>query len=110
MIALDRPAVGVTLLFLLSLLLLIEVTTALRLGKPAPSSGLPSFAHRFPEDILAQPAFKVKFDDRTVTNATAQRLLHTPANEVEVGVTDDQLVSLRLARVHHSQRGEASRP
>ncbi|CAO1631519.1 unnamed protein product [Sympodiomycopsis kandeliae] len=49
---------------------------ALRLGKPAPSSGLSSSStQRFPEDLFAQPAFKVSFEQQTVTNETAQLLL-----------------------------------
>lgn len=52
-------------------------SATLRLGKPAPSSSLSSSSsHRFPQDIYAQPAFKVTIDQQaTVDNATVQQLL-----------------------------------
>lgn len=61
---------------LCALTLLAHVVTALRLGKPAPSTGLSSSSsQRFPEDIFAHPAFSVKFVNAVVSNATAERLL-----------------------------------
>ncbi|CAO1631063.1 unnamed protein product [Jaminaea pallidilutea] len=55
----------------------LGATNALRLGKPAPSSGLSSSGtQRFPEDLLAHPAFKIKFDDmKHVSNETATKLI-----------------------------------
>ena len=68
---------------------LVLATTAtaassLRLGKPAPLTGLSSQSQRFPEDVLAQPAYQVRFDDKTISNQTAQHLLAGAAYPVEV--------------------------
>ncbi|CAO1625757.1 unnamed protein product [Parajaminaea phylloscopi] len=65
--------------------------TALRLGKPASSTGLSSSSsQRFPEDIFAHPAFNVKFENTAVSNSTAERLLAARADGGEiVGWTQD---------------------
>lgn len=61
---------------LLVILVTADHASSLRLGKPATAAGLSSStANRFPEDLLAQPAYKVVFEQRTIANTSAQRLL-----------------------------------
>ncbi|PWN20072.1 hypothetical protein BCV69DRAFT_218332 [Microstroma glucosiphilum] len=66
---------------LLVILVIADRASSLRLGKPATTAGLSSAtANRFPEDLLAQPAYKVVFEQRTIANTSAQRLLSRSAS------------------------------